>query len=124
MKDFAGFQLNPAVKASTPYYVQIAVENLGESDLSGVGLPVYLDNGSDVLIPAAAINSAFKPCPSRPLPAKFVKGQKANLCLVFLAPQGTSLKVIALRPSEAQEPITWTGAITNPVPPKKPAKKG
>ncbi len=112
MKDFAAFKLDKALKASTPYYVHVKVKNTAATNLSGVELPIFLDNGSDVLFPSARITSSFKPCPSRPLPEKFTQGKKADLCLVFLAAPKTKLEAIAMRPTEQTEPITWTGKIT------------
>jgi hypothetical protein len=119
MKDFAAFKLDKALKASTPYYVHVKVKNNAATNLSGVELPIFLDNGSDVLFPSARITSAFKPCPTRPLPEKFTKGKKADLCLVFLAAPKTKLEGIAMRPTEQTDPITWTGKITKAAAAKK-----
>jgi hypothetical protein len=119
MKDFAAFNLKKDVKASTPYYVHVKVKNNAATDLGGVELPVYLDNGSDVLFPSARIESSFKPCPNRTLPEKFKKGKQADLCLVFLAAKNTKLEAVAMRPTEQTEPITWTGKITRPAKDKK-----
>ena len=119
MKDFAAFKLDKALKASTPYYVHVKVKNNAATNLSGVELPIFLDNGSDVLFPSARITSSFKPCPSQPLPKKFSKGKKADLCLVFLAAPKTKLEAVAMRPTEEIEPITWTGKITRPAKAKK-----
>ena len=119
MKDFAAFKLDKAMKASTPYYVHVKVKNNAATNLAGVELPIFLDNGSDVLFPSARITSSFKPCPSQPLPKKFTQGKKADLCLVFLAAPKTKLEAVAMRPTEQTEPITWTGKITRPA-----AKKG
>ena len=124
IKEFRAFKLDEEMEASTPYYVQVTVENLGETDLSRVGLPIYLNDGSEVLIPAANITSAFEPCPNRLLPEKFVSGKKADLCMVFLAPQGRSLEAIVLRPEELAAAISWTGEITRPEKPKGDKGKG
>ena len=114
MKDFAAFKLDTAMKASTPYYVHVRVRNTGSTNLAGVELPIYLDNGSDVLFPSARITASFKPCPSQPLPKKFTEGKKTELCLVFLSADKTKLEAVAMRPTEQTEPITWTGKITRP----------
>ncbi|MBD8869976.1 hypothetical protein [Nocardioides donggukensis] len=123
MADFAAFKLDKAMRRSIPYYVQVRVKNLTDENLGGVELPLFLDNGSDVLFPSARITSSFKPCPSRPLPKKFTKGKKADLCLVFLSPEKTELEAVALRPSEADEPITWTGKVAGS-PDEKQEKQG
>jgi hypothetical protein len=122
IKDFSAFTLTPEQRQSTPYYVTVTVRNDGNTDLGGVMPPLYLDNGSDVLQPPVAITSLYRPCPSRGLPKGFTQGKNAKLCLVFLAPPKTRLESIVLRPSEAVEPITWTGPITRPVPAKKPTQ--
>ena len=124
MKDFAAFKLDRAMRRSTPYYVHVRVKNTGTSNLSGVELPLFLDNGSDVLFPPARITSSFKPCPSQPLPRQFTEGKRTKLCLVFLAAEKTKLQAIAMRPTDGVEPITWTGKITKPEQPKKGDKKG
>ena len=111
------------MKKSTPYYVHVKVKNTGNTNLAGVELPIFLDNGSDVLFPSARITSSFKPCPTQALPKKFTEGKKAKLCLVFLAAAKTKLEAIAMRPTEQTEPITWTGKITTPAKPKKDEKK-
>jgi hypothetical protein len=119
MKDFAAFTLDKVKKASTPYYVHVKVKNTGDTNLAGVRLPIFLDNGSDVLFPSARIMSSFKPCANQPLPEKFTQGKKANLCLVFLAAPKTRLEAIAMRPTEQTDPITWTGKITRPAASRK-----
>jgi hypothetical protein len=123
MKDFSAFKLDRAMKRSTPYYVHVSVENTGTANLSGVELPIFLDNGSDVLFPSARITSSFEPCPSRPLPKGFTEGKRAKLCLVFLAAEKTKLQAIAMRPTDDVEPVTWTGDVTRPAQPKKQKKQ-
>lgn len=124
MKDFSAFKLDPAMRKSTPYYVKVAVENSGETDLSGLSLPIFLDNGTDVLFPPARINSSFTPCPSRPLPKKFVSGKKASLCLVFLASEGTELQSVAMRADESEPTVDWSGQVTDPAKAKKNRNRG
>ena len=119
MKEFSSFKLDRAMQRSTPYFVHVTVKNTGTSNLSGVELPLFLDNGSDVLFPPARITSSFKPCPSQPLPQRFTEGKRARLCLVFLAAEKTRLQAIAMRPTEDTESITWTGKITRPAQPRK-----
>ena len=84
IQTFAGFQLNDAMRRSTPYYVNVTIENTGNTDLAGTLPPLYLDNGTDVLHPPADITSAFKPCPSRPLPEKFTEASFASRSSVRL----------------------------------------
>ncbi|KRF15461.1 hypothetical protein ASG90_12265 [Nocardioides sp. Soil797] len=113
LKAFSGFKLSDEMKKSTPYYVHLEVTNTGDVGLGGFEPPVFLDNGSSVLYPAAHI-SGFAPCADRALPAKFKPGKKAELCMVFLAPAKTELETVALRPDESLEQIDWSGDFTKP----------
>ncbi|WP_235739066.1 hypothetical protein [Nocardioides alcanivorans] len=112
MKSFEGFKLTAEQKKGTAYYVRAKVENVGNADLSGFTLPVYLDDGSDVIYPPVNIPSSFKPCDNRELPKKFIPGKKAQVCMVFLSAPGTQMKAIALQPAEGIDQIEWTGAVS------------
>lgn len=103
--------------ASTPYFVTVDVKNVGESDLRGKTLPIYLDNDGSTLYPAVEIPH-FKKCAPSALPQKFGPGATAKLCLVFLAPEGTTLRSIALLHND-KEQIDWTGKVVDPVAEKK-----
>ncbi|MFS3128809.1 hypothetical protein ACLM5J_10440 [Nocardioides sp. Bht2] len=118
MDQFSGFKLDDAMRKSTPYFVTVKATNIGDSDLGGIELPLFLDNGSDVLHPPANIAGKFKPCGNSALPDEFQPNATADLCLVFLAVPETSMRAVALQTTESPQPITWTGAI------EKPAKKG
>lgn len=122
MAEFAGFKLDDAMRKSTPYYVSVKVTNIGDSDLARVELPLFLDNGSDVLHPPANITGKFKPCGNRVLPDEFQPNASADLCLVFLAGEGTSLRAVALQTSDSPQSITWTGEVEQPA--KRDKKKG
>lgn len=123
MDSFSAFRLDRSTRRSTPYYVRVSVENVGKGNVGGTDLPLFLDNGSDVLFPSALIKSSFKPCPSRPLPEKFTPGKRTKLCMVFLAPDRTELSAVALRPTEEVLPITWSGEVTKADEPKKKKSK-
>jgi hypothetical protein len=45
-------------------------------------------------------------------------------CLVFLSPKKGDLTAVSFRPTQAFDPITWTGELQEPKPPKpdKPGK--
>lgn len=122
IKEFSAFKLDEDTKASTPYYVQVTVANLGDTNLAGVRLPLYLNDGSEVFIPQANIPTQFDPCPSKPLPNRFTGGKQINACLVYLAPKGRKLESMDLRSTDMIDSISWTGEITRPEKPKK--KKG
>lgn len=124
-KDVRAIKVDPPLKNPRLYYVRFSLENAGTTDLGGVSalsLPLYVDDGSSVLMPAADVRLAFKPCPLQKLPATFGAGKTAELCLVYVL-ERTVLKNLSLRPNDRDAAITWTGAITKPVVPKKKAPK-
>lgn len=124
IKEFKAFKLDEAEEKSTPYYVSVTVENLGDTDLEGVRVPLYLNDGSEVLTPQVNIPTAFEPCPSQPLPKKFTSGKSAELCLVYLAGEGKSLQAMSLRSGDMPAAINWVGEITKPEKPEKDKGKG
>jgi hypothetical protein len=124
-KDIKPIKVDPPLKNPKLYYVHVTVQNEGQVDLGGVSalsLPLYVDDGSDVLMPAADVRLAFKPCPLEKLPAKFGAGAKKHLCLVYVL-ETTELQNVSLRASDTAPAITWTGPITKPVQPTPTKKK-
>lgn len=123
IEDLSAFVLKPEVKASTPYYVDVTVENVGEGDVGGVPVPLWGVDASNTLLPAASFTTVFPRCPSAPLPKEFGPDKRLETCLVFLAPDGGTLQAVSYRPDEAFNPITWTGDIATPkARPQKSAK--
>ena len=118
-KTLSGWQLTPEQKRSTPYFVHVSVKNVGESDLGGRRVPLYVVNEDNLLLESTPFASSFEACPSAPLPADFGPGAESDMCLVFLAPDRGSLEAVSFRPEETFDPITWTGDITRYVAPKK-----
>ena len=41
-----------------------------------------------------------------------------DLCLVYLSPDKGDLTAVSWRPTEEDVPITWTGELVKPEPPK------
>jgi hypothetical protein len=41
-----------------------------------------------------------------------------KVCLVFLAPKKGDLTAVSFRPTQEFDPITWTGELQKPKPPK------
>lgn len=120
LKDFSGFILDDYTKTSTPYYVDVAVENVGEGQVGGSGVPLWGVDATDTLLPAARFTTTFRRCPSESLPQKFGPGRSLETCLVFLAPDQGSLEAVSFRPNQEFDPIRWTGQIATPEPePKK-----
>lgn len=119
MRAFSGWRLDDVSRGSTPYYVHVSVENVGESDLGNVAVPLYVVDGSDTLIQQSTFGSSFAPCPSTALPKRFPTGAKAELCLVYLTPARGVLEAASFRPTQAFDPITWTGEVTDAQPAAK-----
>jgi hypothetical protein len=118
IRDFSAWQLSAEQRASTPYYVHATVENVGDTDLGGRAVPLYVVDQDDVLLESTPFASSFAPCPSTPFPPRFGSGAKAKVCLVYLAPKHGKLVAVSFRPDESFNPITWTGDVVPP----KPAK--
>ena len=122
-QSLSGWQLTAAQKQSTPYFVHVTVKNVGETDLGGRRVPLYVVNEDDLLLESTPFASSFEACPSTPLPDQFGPGAEADVCLVYLAPDHGTLEAVSFRPDETFDPITWTGEIEKYVPPKPKKKK-
>ena len=112
VKSFSAWQLSNAQKRSTPYYVRATVKNVGDTDLGGRPVPLYVVNGDNVLLESTPFASSFEACPSTPFPKKFGPGATAQVCLVYLALDHGRLTAVSFRPDEKFDPITWTGDVT------------
>jgi hypothetical protein len=120
LKDFTGFILDDAYKRKANYYyATVRVKNVGDGNVGGVPVPLWGVNEKNVLLPAVNFTTSFKKCPSRPLPKSFGAGTAVSTCLVYLAPNHGTLEGVSYRPSQEFNPITWTGTIEKPAPPKK-----
>jgi hypothetical protein len=125
LDDFKGFILDDSYKQKASYYyATVAVKNVGEGDVGGVGVPVWGVNSANTLLPAVNFTTGFKPCSSKPLPKSFPKDATLSTCLVYLSPDKGKLEAVSYRPSQEFNPVTWTGDITTPKPtPKKTQKR-
>ncbi len=124
LADFTGFILDDAYKKKASYfYATVTVKNVGEGDVGGVPVPLWGVNEKNVLLPAVNFTTSFKKCPSKPLPKSFGTGKSFSTCLVYLAPNKGKLEGVSYRPSQEFNPITWTGTIEKPAPPKKKSEK-
>lgn len=132
IKDFSAWQLSDEQKKSNPYYVRATVKNVGDTDLGGRPVPLYVVNEQNVLLESTPFASSFQPCPSTPFPDKFGPGDVEKACLVYLAPNHGDLVSVSFRPEETFNPITWTGDVVKYEPPQpkksqnsgKPKKSG
>jgi hypothetical protein len=127
-KSFAGWQLDDATRKTNPYFVHATVKNVGDTDLGGRPVPLYIVDGADTLIESSRFASTFQPCPSQAFPDKFGHGDKTKVCLVYLSPSHGDLTAVSFRPTQDFAPITWTGELQAPkadkAKDKKPGTKG
>jgi hypothetical protein len=124
--DLGSYVLDDRTKASTPYYVNVAVKNVGDGDVGQTPIPLWAVDDSNTLIQASSFTNAFTRCPSTPLPTTFAPNATATACLVYLVPDHGKLTGLSFRPLQAVEPIVWKGTVTPPPatpPTKKKSKK-
>jgi hypothetical protein len=106
-----------------PYFVTVSLANAGESDLGGQEVPLYLRDDTGALGAPWTLGGDFADCQSGPLPIPFTAGAKADMCLVYLVPDGARIRDLVFEPTEGYDPITWTGEVTGPEP-EKPGERG
>ncbi len=127
IKALKDWQLDAAGRASSLYYVTVSAKNVGDGNLGGRRIPLYLLAGRNTLVESNAFRSRFEPCPSPALPKSFGPGAQTKACLVFLVPRHGQLHAASFRPTEDFNPITWVGKVTEwkpPKPKKQPASGG
>jgi hypothetical protein len=109
-RDFRFFNLPDEVKTSTPLYVHVRVKNEGPSGLGGVALPILLRTGKDRVLPPNDLVGNFRPCPKSALPASFLPGAKADICFVYLMPEGHEAKSVDVQTGEPRDAIHFNVA--------------
>ena len=117
IKALQNWQLDAAGRGSSLYYVTMTVANVGDQDLSGQRIPLYVLDGANALVESSAFEKEFKPCPA--LPDGFVTGEKVTVCQAYLVPKRGEVDAVSFRPTEKFNPITWVGKVTEPEKPKK-----
>ena len=114
-ESFEGWQLNAETRKSTPYFVKVSIENVGDTDVGGRDVPLYAVDATDTLIQASTFQANFFPCPGNGVfPEAFGPGEAKDLCLVYLVPDAGELTAVSFRPNQDFDPITWTGPIKKP----------
>ncbi|MDR7251045.1 hypothetical protein J2X46_000017 [Nocardioides sp. BE266] len=111
---FDGWTTDEAMETARPYFVTVRVTNAGESDLGGQVVPLYLRDDRGTLGAPWTLGGDFTACQSGPLPAPFASGESAELCLVYLAPDGAKVEDLVFEPTEGYDPISWTGDVATP----------
>ena len=104
-RDFRFFNLPDEVKTSTPLYVNVKVKNEGPSGLGGVALPILLRTDNDSVFPPNDLVGDFRPCPRSALPASFLPGATADICLVYLVPKGQTAASVDIQTGEPRNAI-------------------
>ena len=108
---FVGWELTPEIKSTSPYFVRATVTNVGDTDLGGRPVPLYVVDGENRLIESSLFTGAFKPCEGASFPQKFKGGDTLKACMVYLAPGKGDLTAVSFRPSQEFNPIVWEGEV-------------
>ena len=120
--DLSSYVLDDRTKASTPYYVNVSVKNVGDGDVGQTPIPLWAVDRSNTLIQASSFTNSFTRCPSTPLPTTFAPNATIDACLVYLVPDHGTLTGLSFRPLQAVAPIVWKGDVTPPAAPPTPQK--
>jgi hypothetical protein len=124
--DLGTYVLDDRTKASTPYYVDVTVTNVGDGDVGQTPIPLWAVDDANTLIQASSFTNSFTRCPSTPLPTTFAPNATVTSCLVYLVPDHGKLTGVSFRPLQAVAPIVWKGDVAPPAtttPGAKPHKK-
>jgi len=110
--DLEELDTGDTMAGAQPYYVSIALENVGDTALPLVPLDNdfhgRLDDGTAAQEPGTV--DGFRPCDAEPAPADFDKGKRFETCRVFVAPRGRSVETVVYEGFEtpyAADPIIW-----------------
>ncbi|HEX3931331.1 MAG TPA: hypothetical protein VHW64_11520 [Nocardioides sp.] len=107
---FSDWRLDRTTQHSTPYFVHATVRNLGNTNLGGATVPLYLLDQSNTLLQPSSFQASFPKCPSRPLP-KLTKGRTTSVCLVYFVVHHGTMRAVSFRPSGDFKAITWAGHV-------------
>jgi hypothetical protein len=109
---FEGWDIKKETRETAPYFVRARIENVGDTDLGGRPVPLYIVDGENRLIESSVFTGTFQPCEGSMFPKKFRNGDRMKACLVYLAPDKGELTAVSFRPDQEFDPITWTGELT------------
>lgn len=110
-KQFEGWELTKQTRKATPYFVRAKVTNVGDTNLRGRPVPLYIVDGENRLIESSVFTGSFEPCEGSMLPKPFRNGDSTKACLVYLAPDKGDLTAVSFRPTQEFNPVTWTGEL-------------
>jgi hypothetical protein len=111
---FDGWSVGDSMQEARPYFVSVALTNVGGSDLAGQAVPLYLRDDQGRLGAPWTVGGDFTACQSGPLPEPFEAGASTEMCLVYLAPDDARITDMVFEPAEGYDPITWTGDVMGP----------
>ena len=109
ISDFKDFNLDAKQKATTPYYVDVKYENLGDMKLQRFLLdPSIEDTDGEEYKPLNLIvlSGTFKVCP-KPSDKRLKPGEKFTLCAPFLLPKGKTMERVRFQGDVTQDPYFW-----------------
>ncbi|MFT4262341.1 MAG: hypothetical protein QM572_03075 [Nocardioides sp.] len=106
-ESFQDWKVSDDLKTSVPYFVEASIANVSDADLGGLLVPLYGETSADTLLEPSTFASAFKPCNPANFPKPFARGAIAQVCLVYLVPDGGQLTGVTFRPTEEFLPIIW-----------------
>ncbi len=124
ISDLKDWQLDRAGRRASLYYVTMTVANAGETDLSGLRVPLYVRERGGALVESSEFKTDFDPCPSPDLPKGFEPAEKVTFCQAYLVPRHGKLEAVAFAPTPRFNPVTWVGKVTQPKRPKKKPSAG
>lgn len=128
-ESFKGWSVDDTTAARTPYFVRLAVRNVGDTDLGGLRLDnvLWADDGENLEAPNYYPATQLPACSGAPLPSTFAKGATAELCQVYFIAPARTFEAVAFLPFGGLDPVTWSGelsAVTKPGRAGKPGKTG
>ena len=121
---FDGWTRDGAIATARPYFVTVSAANVGESDLGGQDVPLYLRDTAGTLGAPWTLGGDFTACQSGPLPVPFEPGDETGMCLVYLVPDGGRVRDLVFQPTEGYDPISWIGEVREPSPVKPGRGRG
>jgi hypothetical protein len=109
ISDFKDFNLDAKQKQTTPYYVIVKYENLGNLRLERFLLdPSIEDSDGDEYKPLNLIvlSGTFNKCPN-PAKAKLQPGKSFKLCAPILLPKGKTYERVRFQGDVLKDPYFW-----------------
>ena len=107
--DFKGFDLEPAQRRATPYYIDATFENRGDFTVTRHLLRASVeDTDGREYRPATLIvlGGTFKPCPQG-RETKLAPGESFTGCAAVLLPRGTELERVRFQGDVTKDPLFW-----------------